>query len=69
MYTCLREKKITSWLCDVPVNVNEKSFFQYFAILLYNFSGSKTPWLMNKFCLLRFSMTFPMVSVLSSLMQ
>ena len=51
-----------SLLCDVPVDVNEKSVFQYFAVLLYHFSGSKTPWLMNKFCLLRFSISFPMVS-------
>ena len=50
MDTCLRENYFKSWLCDVPVDVNEKSFFQYFAVLLYNFSGSKTPWLMNKFC-------------------
>ena len=38
------------------------SSFQYFAVLLYHFSGSKTPWLMNKFCLLRFSISFPMLS-------
>ena len=31
------------------------------------FSGSKTHWLMNKYCLLRFSISFPMVSFLSSL--
>ena len=24
----------TSWLCDVPVDVNEKSVFQYFEVLL-----------------------------------
>ena len=33
---------------------DENSVFQYFAVLLYHFSGSKTPWLINKFCLLRF---------------
>ena len=49
MYTCLRKKSFTSWLCDVPVDVNENSVFQYFAVLLYHFSGSKTPWLINKF--------------------
>ena len=57
MYTCLRKKSFTSWLCDVPVGVNENSAFQYFAVLLYHFSGSETPWLINKFCLLRFSMS------------
>ena len=60
----------TSWLCDVPVDVNEKSVF----IILqfynnYHFSGSKRPWLMHKFCLLRFSIFFQMVSFLSSLMH
>ena len=54
MYTCLRKKSFTPWLCDVPVDVNENSVFQYFAVLLYHFSGSKTPWLINKFCLLLF---------------
>ena len=48
MYTCLRKKSFTSWLCDVPVDVNENSVFQYFAVLLYHFSGSKTPWLIKK---------------------
>ena len=57
--------------CDVPVDVNENSVFQYFAVLLYHFSGSKTPykWLINQFCLLRFSISFQMVSLLSSLMH
>ena len=61
----------TSWLCDVPVDVNENSVFQYFAFYYsyHFFSGRKRPWLLNKFCLLRFSISFPMVSFLSSLMH
>ena len=64
-----KKKSFTSWLCDVPVDVNENSVVQYFAVLLYHFSGSKTPWLTNEFCLLRFSISFQMVSLLSSLMH
>ena len=62
VHMCEKKKSFTSWLCDVPVDDNEKAVFQYFAVLLYHFSGSKTPWLMNKLYLLRFSISFPIVS-------
>ena len=31
-----------------------KLIFQYFAVLLYHFSGSETPWLINKFLFIAF---------------
>ena len=40
---------------------NQFSVFCSFTIIII-FSGSKRPWLINKFCLLRFSISFPMVS-------
>ena len=61
----------TPWLCDVPVDVNEKSVFSVFCsfTIIIIFSVSKRHWLMNKSCLLRFSISFPMVSFLSNLMN
>ena len=55
----------TSCVCDVPVDVNAKISFSVFCSFnIIIFSGSKRPCLMNKFCFLRFSISFPMVTFL-----
>ena len=64
MYTCLREQNfpLRHGYATFPLTSTKNQFFSILqSYYNYNFSGSKRPWLMNKFCLLRFSISYPMV--------